>query len=110
MDTLARARVGSAECGCRHARHARQGLSRTIREQFLQTNPATWRTFTCDGPPQPEITPMPRLSTSTNMTIFVLFFGISLFDAIASRNLARSVFWLAIGLMFLGASRFSRGG
>ena len=51
---------------------------------------------------------MPRLSTSTNLTIFVLFFGISLFDAIASRNWARSAFWLAIGLMFLGLSRFGR--
>ena len=51
---------------------------------------------------------MAKLSTSTNMTIFVLFFGISLLDAIASHNWARSAFWLLIGLMFLGASRFGR--
>ena len=52
---------------------------------------------------------MPRLSTSTNLTIFVLFFGISLVDAIASRNWARSAFWLVIGLIFLGANRLGRG-
>ena len=51
---------------------------------------------------------MPRLSTSTNLTIFVLFFGASLIDAIVSRNWARSAFWLVIGLVFLGASRFDR--
>lgn len=53
---------------------------------------------------------MPRLSTSTNMAVFALFFGVSLFDAFASRNWQRSAFWLAIGLTFLGASRLdSRG-
>lgn len=53
---------------------------------------------------------MPKLSTSTNMAVFALFFGISLFDALASHNWPRSAFWLAIALMFLGASRLdSRG-
>jgi hypothetical protein len=51
---------------------------------------------------------MQKLSTSTNVTIFILFFGISLLDALASRNWWRSAFWLAIGLVFLIANRFGR--
>lgn len=51
---------------------------------------------------------MQRLSTSTNMTIFVVFFGISLLDAFASQNWWRAAFWLAIAFVFLGASRFGR--
>jgi hypothetical protein len=51
---------------------------------------------------------MQKWSTSTNMTIFLAFFGISLLDALASHNWWRSVFWLAIGLVFLGANGFGR--
>lgn len=51
---------------------------------------------------------MQRLSTSANITVFLLFFGVSLFDALASHNWWRSAFWLAIGLVFLSASRFGR--
>ena len=47
-------------------------------------------------------------STSTNMTIFILFFGISLLDALATRNWWRVGFWLLIGLVFLGASLMGR--
>ena len=45
-------------------------------------------------------------STSTNFTIFALFFGISLLDALVSRNLWRVAFWLAIGALFVIAGRF----
>ncbi|MEX2154456.1 MAG: hypothetical protein WD825_14035 [Gemmatimonadaceae bacterium] len=51
---------------------------------------------------------MQRIPTSVNMTIFILFFGISLLDALATHNWWRAAFWLAIGLVFLGASRFGR--
>ena len=51
---------------------------------------------------------MQKLSTGTNLTIFALFFGISLLDAFATRSWWRAAFWLAIGLMFLGANRFGR--
>ena len=38
----------------------------------------------------------------TNITIFLLFFGLSLLEAIESRNWLRAVAWLALGLVFLG--------
>lgn len=51
---------------------------------------------------------MQKLSTSTNVTIFLLFFGASVIDALVSHHWWRSAFWLAVGLVFLGASRFGR--
>jgi len=48
---------------------------------------------------------MRRLSTGTNLTIFALFFGISLLDAITTRNWARAAFWLTIALAFVLMSR-----
>lgn len=49
-----------------------------------------------------------RASTSTNITVFALFFGISLLDAFASGNLWRAAFWLAIGAVFVMAGRVRR--
>lgn len=37
----------------------------------------------------------------TNITIFILFFGIALIDAIQEGNLLKSAFWFAIGVVFL---------
>jgi hypothetical protein len=51
---------------------------------------------------------MKTIPTSVNVTIFILFFGISLLDALALHNWWRAAFWLAIGLVFVGASRFGR--
>ena len=34
-------------------------------------------------------------------TVFVLFFGMAVTDAIATRSWLRSIFWLAIGVAFL---------
>lgn len=45
-------------------------------------------------------------STSTNLTIFALFFGISLLDALVSRNFWRAAFWLAIGALLVIVGRF----
>jgi hypothetical protein len=39
----------------------------------------------------------------TNLTIFVLFFGLSLVEAIQTRGWLRALFWLAIGIVFLRA-------
>jgi hypothetical protein len=47
-------------------------------------------------------------STSTNVTIFLLFFGISFLDAFATQNWWRVSFWVVIGLVFLGASFIGR--
>jgi hypothetical protein len=44
----------------------------------------------------------------TNVTIFLLFFGISLFDALQSREWLRAVLWLGIGLVFLRADALKR--
>jgi hypothetical protein len=51
---------------------------------------------------------MQKLSTSTNVTIFLVFFGASVIDAFVSRQWGRSAFWLVIGLAFLAANRFGR--
>ena len=45
----------------------------------------------------------------TNVTVFLLFFGVSLLDALQSRNWLRAIFWLAIGLVFLRADALRRG-
>jgi hypothetical protein len=39
----------------------------------------------------------------TNITLFLLFFGISLLDAFSAREWLRAAFWLMIGLVFLWA-------
>lgn len=39
----------------------------------------------------------------TNVTIFLLFFGLSLVEAMETRNWLRMLLWLAIGLVFLRA-------
>jgi hypothetical protein len=44
---------------------------------------------------------MPKLTFGTNVTIFILFFGISLLDAMRSHDWLRALLWFAIGLVFL---------
>jgi uncharacterized membrane protein len=51
---------------------------------------------------------MNRIPTSVNLTIFILFFGISMLDAFASRNWWRSAFWLLIAVVFLVSDRLGR--
>jgi hypothetical protein len=41
----------------------------------------------------------------TNLTIFLLFFGIALLDAIRGGNWLRILFWLVIGALFFMADR-----
>jgi hypothetical protein len=43
-----------------------------------------------------------------NVTVFLLFFGVALLEAIQSRNWIKMVFWLAIGTVFLRADRVGR--
>lgn len=42
------------------------------------------------------------------VTIFLLFFGISLLDAFVRGNWLRAAFWLAIGLAFWAMDRAQR--
>lgn len=44
----------------------------------------------------------------TNVTIFALFFGISLLDAFRNHDWLAAAFWLAIGLVFLRADALRR--
>jgi hypothetical protein len=39
----------------------------------------------------------------TNVSVFLLFFGISLLDALQSGQWLRALLWLALGLVFLRA-------
>ncbi len=41
----------------------------------------------------------------TNLTIFILFFGIALLDAIRGGAWLRILFWLAIGALFFVADQ-----
>ena len=47
---------------------------------------------------------MRKLTVSENMTVFALFFGMSLLDAFASGALLRAAFWLFIAAVFAGAA------
>ncbi len=48
------------------------------------------------------------LRFGTNVTVFLLFFGIALLDAVQSQAWLRAAFWLAIGLVFLRADALKR--
>jgi hypothetical protein len=47
----------------------------------------------------------PRRVMRTNLTIFILFFGIALLDAIRGGHWLRSIFWLCMGTLFFLADR-----
>jgi hypothetical protein len=49
-----------------------------------------------------------RFRLGTNVAVFLLFFGISLLDALRSHDWLRAVLWLAIGLVFLRADALKR--
>jgi uncharacterized membrane protein len=40
-------------------------------------------------------------SLGANVTVFLLFFGVALLDALRSQDWLRAAFWIAIGLVFL---------
>ncbi|MFL5386408.1 MAG: hypothetical protein ACJ8GN_28145 [Longimicrobiaceae bacterium] len=40
-----------------------------------------------------------------NATVFLLFFGVALLDALRSHDWLRAAFWVAIGLVFLRGDR-----
>jgi hypothetical protein len=46
---------------------------------------------------------MRKITLGTNVTVFLLFFGISLLDAVQSHDWLRALLWFAIGLVFLRA-------
>lgn len=44
-----------------------------------------------------------NLKLGANVTVFLIFFGISLFDAIWSKHWLGAALWLAFGALFLRA-------
>lgn len=53
---------------------------------------------------------MKRLNLSTNIIIFLLFFGVALLEAIKEGNWIKSVLWAAVGIVFLLADNIKRDG
>ncbi|MEO6066693.1 MAG: hypothetical protein ABIQ41_01785 [Gemmatimonadales bacterium] len=43
------------------------------------------------------------------VTVFLLFFGISLLDALSGGHWLRAGFWITMGLVFWGLDRMRRG-
>jgi len=44
---------------------------------------------------------MAKIKLGTNFVIFLLFFGIALIETIGKKNYLESLFWVAIGIIFL---------
>ena len=51
---------------------------------------------------------MRGLVPGTNVTVFLLFFGLSLLEALETRNWLKAAVWIAIGLVFLRADALRR--
>ena len=51
---------------------------------------------------------MRQPTAGENMTVFILFFGISMMEAFASRRWLSAAFWLVVALVFLGMSLAGR--
>jgi hypothetical protein len=51
---------------------------------------------------------MRRALPGTNMTIFLLFFSLSLLEAVGKRNWVVAALWFALGIMFLRADVVKR--
>jgi hypothetical protein len=49
-----------------------------------------------------------RRQLGTNFTVFSLFFGIAMLEALQTRNWTRAAFWLAISIVFLLADNLKR--
>jgi hypothetical protein len=52
---------------------------------------------------------MRKYSIGTNVTVFLLFFGIALLDAIQLRDWVRAALWFVVGLVFLRGDVMERG-
>jgi hypothetical protein len=46
---------------------------------------------------------VPNFTFGANVTVFVIFFGLSLIDAVWSRHWIGAMLWLAFGLLFVRA-------
>ena len=46
---------------------------------------------------------MTKIKLGTNFAVFVLFFGIAILEAVQTRNWLKTLFWVAISIVFLVA-------
>ena len=53
---------------------------------------------------------MPQKFTGTNITVFLLFFGLSMLEAFGSRNWITAALWLLVGILFLRQDLVRRSG
>ena len=44
-----------------------------------------------------------RFVTGTGFAVFIIFFGLSLYEALLNKDLLGAIFWIAIGIVFLAA-------
>jgi len=51
---------------------------------------------------------MKNIKLGTGFTVFLLFFGVSLIEALETKNWLKAVFWLAIGIVFLVSDNLRR--
>jgi hypothetical protein len=51
---------------------------------------------------------MKKVKLGSNITVFLLFFGIAALEAFQSGNWPKAAFWLAIGLVFLIADNLKK--
>ena len=51
---------------------------------------------------------MERLRLSTNVMVFMLFFGVTTLEAFQTHNWVKAAFWLAIGIMFSVADNLNK--
>ena len=53
---------------------------------------------------------MKKIKLGTSFTVFLLFFGVAMLEAFQTHNWIKSIFWLAIGVVFLVADNFKKKG
>ncbi len=53
---------------------------------------------------------MKKIKLGSNFAVFILFFGVAMLEAFQTHNWIKSIFWLAIGIVFLVADNFKNKG
>lgn len=51
---------------------------------------------------------MKRIRVSTNVAVFLLFFGVAMLEAFQTKNWLKAAFWVAIGIVFLVADNLRK--
>jgi hypothetical protein len=51
---------------------------------------------------------MKRIRFSTNVAVFLLFFGVAMLEAFQTKNCLKAFFWIAVGMVFLLADNLRK--